>query len=188
MLLYLYPLTFLRSLVHWVSPLVHRLNFLLNLKIYLVSNLILHPILGNDITIDWIPHITSQEIILDGFQFYHSYPELWAPTLEVTLPYISLHYQSPSSRLCTHMDYFKLPSWQSWPQTLPCTSINSSSYWQVYYSKIKWWSRCITSLLKIFQWLPSLLAETQILRGDIQEPWWFDANPISCPFLPYSLT
>lgn len=48
--------------------------YMLNLKICLVSNLILHPNLGNDITTDQILQTVSQEIILDSFQLYHSYP------------------------------------------------------------------------------------------------------------------
>ena len=109
-----------------------------------------------------------------------------ASTVSIIPQYVSLYCHDTSSSLLTHMDYFKLPSWESWPQTLLWTSVNSSHYWQICYSKIKLWSCCITSWLKIFQWLPSPLVKVQIPLGDMQRPWRSNANLISCHFLPYT--
>lgn len=101
MLLWPYPFKFSRSFLHQISPLFHRLYFfLLILKLYLVSNLILHSILGNDLTIDWIPQTKSQEIIFMSFNFTTHIQVVLRPYLTNISPILFFLYY-PSSSLLT---------------------------------------------------------------------------------------
>lgn len=113
--LYLYFLYVSKILFHW-RFLFDRLSFVLNVKICPVANLILHPILGNDITIDWIPQTMSPDIILDSLQFHHSHRVLRPSLLHngpISFSFLALSWFVSSNSV------WSLSSWESWPQDNP---------------------------------------------------------------------
>lgn len=160
----------LKFLLLW-GFLVDRWYFVLNVKICLVSNVILHPILGNDITIDWIPQTLSPGINLDSFQLLHSYL--------VVRP--CLFYNSPIYFSFLSLSWFvssnsagRQSSWEFWPQDTPLSSLSFLTPLKDLFHQIKLWSCCIASLLKILLWLSSLVVEVQISEGDMKGPWRSD--------------
>lgn len=113
--LYLYSPYGSKFLFHW-RFLFDRLFFVLNLKICPVSNLILHPIWGNDITFDWIPQTMGPEIMLDSLQFHYSHPVLRPSLLHNAPIYFSF---LALSWFVSSNSVRRLSSWESWPEDTP---------------------------------------------------------------------
>lgn len=110
-----------------------RWPFVLNVKICLVSNVILHPILGNDITIDWITQTLSPGIILDSLQFHHSHLVVRSSLLHNSLIYFSF---LSLSWFVSSNSAGRQSSWEFWPPDAPCPPIHSSHHWKIYFSKL----------------------------------------------------